>query len=405
MKLLSKVLANRLKPKIPQLIDPDQTGFIHGRNIAENIVYAPRPGQYRWRPEGRRHREKTLKERLRYIPDSALAIDFITAAPSFYTDEMENSAAVTNVNAVASYLNNIEPLNGANFPDWKGKVMTCLAWNDLDLALREDKPNNPAAGQTSAALEKWERSDRMATMVMRQTISAGIKGTIPTNDAQGADLSAKALLEKIEENFKSSSKTYASILIMKLVASQYNGQVGIREHILSMCDMANRLKEMQMEISEKFLAHFIITSLPSSQYAPFKINYNTNKATWSMSELISYCVEKEERLKTEKMKDVMNMVQNLNINGTPKNQHESGSSKQGQMKNKKVWNKKIALNNNNNNKFKKKSKFSNGKKVCSFCVSPKHLQIDCAGFKKWLKTKSIPYDPNYKKRGAKPKSG
>jgi hypothetical protein len=43
--------------------------------------------------------------------------------------------SVTQVNVVASYLNNIEPLNGANFPDWKGKVMTCLAWNELDMAL------------------------------------------------------------------------------------------------------------------------------------------------------------------------------------------------------------------------------------------------------------------------------
>ena len=70
--------------------------------------------------------------------------------------------AVSNVNTVASYLNNIEPLNGANFHDWKGKVTTCLAWNDLDIALREDKPTAPAAGQVSAAYDKWERSDRMA---------------------------------------------------------------------------------------------------------------------------------------------------------------------------------------------------------------------------------------------------
>ena len=68
-------------------------------------------------------------------------------------------------------------------------------------------------------------------------------------------------------------------------------------------------------------------SLPS-QYAAFKINYNTNKTVWSINELINYCVEEEERLKTEKMKDV-NMVGNLSISGTPKNQHESGSSKQG----------------------------------------------------------------------------
>ncbi|CAN6323445.1 unnamed protein product [Urochloa humidicola] len=224
----------------------------------------------------------------------------------------------------------------------------------------------------------------MTTMVMRQTISAGIKGAIPIKDAQGANLSAKVLREKIEENFKSSYKTYASTLIMKLVATQYNGQVGIRELILSICNMADRFKEMHMEISKKFLVHFIITSLPLLQYAPFKINYNINKVTWSMSELISYCVEEEERLKTEKMKDVVNMVQNLNINGTPKNKHESGSSKQGHKKNKKVWSKKIGLN-NNNNMFKKNKKFSNGKKVCSFCDSPKHFQIDCAGFKEWMK--------------------
>ena len=40
MKLFAKVLVNRLKPSIPLLVDADQTGFIHGRNIAENFAYA-----------------------------------------------------------------------------------------------------------------------------------------------------------------------------------------------------------------------------------------------------------------------------------------------------------------------------------------------------------------------------
>lgn len=40
MKLFSKVLANRVKGAIPALIDDDQTGFVLGRNIAENFVYA-----------------------------------------------------------------------------------------------------------------------------------------------------------------------------------------------------------------------------------------------------------------------------------------------------------------------------------------------------------------------------
>ena len=63
----------------------------------------------------------------------------------------------------------------------------------------------------------------MALMIMMQTISAGIKGAIPTKNALGIDLNAKEYLAKIEENFKSSSKTYASTLIMKFVGSQYNG--------------------------------------------------------------------------------------------------------------------------------------------------------------------------------------
>jgi hypothetical protein len=78
-----------------------------------------------------------------------------------------------------------------------------------------------------------------------------------------------------------------------------------------MCDMANKLREMQMVISDGFLVHFIMTALPSPQYAAFKINYNTNKTIWSISDLISCCVEEEERLKTGKMKDVVNMVGNL----------------------------------------------------------------------------------------------
>lgn len=40
MKLFTKVMANHLKRAIPTLIDVDQTGFVQGRNIAENYIYA-----------------------------------------------------------------------------------------------------------------------------------------------------------------------------------------------------------------------------------------------------------------------------------------------------------------------------------------------------------------------------
>ena len=67
------------------------------------------------------------------------------------------------------------------------------------------------------------------------------------------------------------------------------------------------MSTLDMAISDGFLVHFIMTSLPV-QYIPFKISYNNQKATWSMAKLISYCVEEEERQKAERMNDVVNMV-------------------------------------------------------------------------------------------------
>jgi hypothetical protein len=44
---------------------------------------------------------------------------------------------------------------------------------------------------------------------------------------------------------------------MKMFTSHYDGQSGIREHIMSMCDMAAKLKTLEMSIFEGFLVHFI----------------------------------------------------------------------------------------------------------------------------------------------------
>jgi hypothetical protein len=159
-------------------------------------------------------------------------------------------------------------------------------------------------------------------MIMKASISPAIKGAIPDKKENGKELSAKEFLAYVEENFKSSSKTYASTLIMKMCTSCYDGQGGIREQIMSMCDLAAKLKALDMSISEGFLVHFIMTSLPA-HYSPFKIRYNTQKGKWSISELISYCVEEEERQKSEK-KDMANLV----AFGKGKHQADASSSKQ-----------------------------------------------------------------------------
>ncbi|KAG6476147.1 hypothetical protein ZIOFF_065383 [Zingiber officinale] len=154
---------------------------------------------------------------------------------------------------------------------------------DLYYALRVDKPiplSNTSTQDEKSAYEKWERSNRLSLMIMKGSISSNIRGGVPDSK------NAKDLLDSIEEQFQSSSKALATTLIIKMVTSKYNGLSGVRGHILRMNDMTIHIKAMDMEISEGFLIYFIMTSLPS-QFGPFKINYNTQKEKWKMSELIS----------------------------------------------------------------------------------------------------------------------
>src|SRR4051812_21174733 len=143
--------------------------------------------------------------------------------------------------------------------------MVTLGVLSVDLALREDAPTAPLASaldvaskkkEYDAKAEKWGHSNRLALMIIKHSISVGIRGAIPDSE------DAKTYLASVEEQFKGSSKTYASTLIMKMLTSRYDGSCGTREHIMSMSDMAAKLKGMDMAISENFLVHFIMTLLP-----------------------------------------------------------------------------------------------------------------------------------------------
>jgi hypothetical protein len=61
-----------------------------------------------------------------------------------------------------------------------------------------------------------------------------------------------------------------------------------------------QLKSLEIEILESFLVNFILNSL-LVEYGPFKISYNTHKEKWSINELLTMCVQEEERLKHENL--------------------------------------------------------------------------------------------------------
>ena len=124
------------------------------------------------------------------------------------------------------------------------------------------------------------------------------------------------MLKAIDEQFESSKNAWASTLIMKFSTLRLTGTKGVRDHIMQMRDIAAQLKTLEVEMSETFLVHYILNTLPSA-YRPFKISYNTHKDKWSINELLNMCVQEEERL-------IMEMGESAHLATQGKSKNNSG---------------------------------------------------------------------------------
>lgn len=232
---------------------------------------------------------------------------------------------------------------------------------DLDIAFRVDTPTVPKEDDTAdvkAYYEKWEKSNRLSLLLMQAHVIKHIRGSIPVCKT------AKEFMKAIEDQFVSSDKTKASILMTKMSSMKYSGNGSIREHIMEMRDIVSQLNEMEFTISENFLVHFILNSLPAS-YGPFKISYNTQKEKWSINDLLSMCVQEEERIKGEKVQSAHTVI------------HYTGKDKKG------PWKKKQRVNKSGESS----NSVNKGKLKCFFCKKIGHKKQDCMKYKKWLEKK------------------
>ncbi|OIT28788.1 hypothetical protein A4A49_59521, partial [Nicotiana attenuata] len=158
--------------------------------------------------------------------------------------------------------------------------------SDLDLTLHVEEPHILMELSTPKAkdnYERWERSNRLSLMIIKAHISQSIRGFIPTS------VKVKAYMKAIDEQFVSSDKALASTLMKRLSSMTFDRSRTVREHIMEMRDIAAKLKSLEVDMSEPFLVHFIINSLPA-EYGPFKIFYNTHKDKWLINELLTMCV-------------------------------------------------------------------------------------------------------------------
>ncbi|CAN6546754.1 unnamed protein product [Malus baccata var. baccata] len=278
--------------------------------------------------------------------------------------------------------NNIETLTGSNFKKWKEDVEIVLGLMDLDLALREEKPKSITAESTAdekMKFEKWERANRMSMMIMKKAMAQSVKGGIPKTD------NAREFLAAVGEKFKESTKAETGTFLTQITSMKYDGVGSVREHILKMVDLAHKLKDLEVPMTDQFLVHMALNSLPS-KYGQLKVSYNTQKDKWGINGLISMCAQEKDRLKKDKAVDV-NFVQ------AEKRKRDStfGSTIPAGKKKKKE----------NFSSFKSANPFKGSHKIklvnaeiekekeCYFCKETGHLRKNCIGFKNWLVTKGI----------------
>ena len=98
-------------------------------------------------------------------------------------------ASATNVSA---QVNSIPMLNETNFKVWKEAVEIVLGCMDFDLALRTERPTSTPEASNEVKIEKWDRFNRMCSMIMKHSIPEAFRGF------NSEDENAKKFIDEIE---------------------------------------------------------------------------------------------------------------------------------------------------------------------------------------------------------------
>ena len=275
---------------------------------------------------------------------------------------------------ISGNINSIPMLNGSNFTSWKHDLEIILGIMDLDIALQSDCPSltDASTSDEKRERERWTKSNRICMMIMKKTIPEAFRAIVSDTVT-----TAKGFLAEIEKRFAKNEKSEISTLLGKLISMKYNGSGNIREYILEMDHITSKLRALKLVLPENLLVHLVLISLPL-QFDQLKVSYNCQNEAWSLNQLISHCVQDEER----RMK---NKTESAHLTSSYK---DKGKGKKRQPS------KEVAYK----APPQKQQKKSDGPKtddsrtpiVCFFCGAKGHIKMNCTNYRAWRAKKGMP---------------
>ena len=133
---------------------------------------------------------------------------------------------------------------------------------------------------------------------------------------------------------------------------------------MEMSNLAGKLKAFKLQLFEDLLVHLVLISLPA-QFSQFIVSYNTQKDKWSLNELISHCVQEEERIKRDRTESA----------------HLTSNSQN---------NKRKRAKDTTESKAQQKKLSTQAKVfICNFCKKERHMKIKCPKYAAWRVRKGM----------------
>ncbi|KAI3430112.1 uncharacterized protein J3R85_008255 [Psidium guajava] len=238
----------------------------------------------------------------------------------------------------------IEVLNGSNFKKWKEDFLFAMELADVHIALNEDRHTDleeTIAGPEKAHFAAWEKSYKLCLLSLKRSIQEHLKSGLPT------DCTAKQMMEALQSRYRVSSNAKVGTLIQQL---------------FNMLDLHTKLNALGTVIPENVLVYQALNILPS-EFGIIKTNFNSQDEAWSINNLISRAISREEKLKKDAWNFAMVAISFTNRKGKkPKPYtHKDTCPTTGQ----------------SGKLSQKKASFKKDSDRCFFCNKMGHMKKDC----------------------------